>query len=100
MKKDASCGFTYCVVEVPASAQTPYYIKSEGLEKGVYVRVGATTRVASPEKVRELQLKGQNTTFDSVFERGAEPVSRRETGLVCQMIQEYLADVFRKMNIV
>lgn len=87
------------VVEVPASAQTPYYIKSEGLEKGVYVRVGATTRVASPEKVRELQLKGQNTTFDSVFERGAEPVSRREAGLVCQMIQEYLGDFSRPVGV-
>lgn len=92
-------GKSLFVVEVPASAQTPYYIKSEGLEKGVYVRVGATTRVASAEKVRELQLKGQNTTFDSVFERGAEPVSRRDAEQVCQMIQDYLGDSSKPVGV-
>lgn len=92
-------GKSLFVVEVPPSSQTPYYIKTEGLEKGVYVRVGATTRVASAEKIRELQLKGQNTTFDSVFERGAEPVNRRDAEQVCQMIQEYLGDSSKPVGV-
>lgn len=87
------------VVEVPASSQTPYYIRSEGVEKGVYVRVGATTRVASAEKVKELQLKGQNVTFDSVFARGATPVTRREAEAVCRAIQEYLGDSTKPVGV-
>lgn len=37
------------LVEVPAGRQCPYYLKSEGVEDGVYVRVGATTRHADLE---------------------------------------------------
>lgn len=87
------------VIEVPASCQTPYHIKSEGVEKGVYVRVGATTRVASAEKVKELHLKGQNATFDAVFERGASPVPREEAEAICRSIHEYLGDSSKQVGV-
>lgn len=81
------------VVEIPPSPQCPYYIKSEGLEKGVYVRVGATTRRAAPEKVRELQLKGQNRTYDSVVEHAVPPATQEEMERLCREVREYSGDV-------
>lgn len=80
------------VVDIPKSTQTPYYLKSEGMDKGVYVRVGATTRSASPEKIRELQLRGQNTTYDAVVEIGAAAINRKEAELLCADVQEYMGD--------
>jgi predicted HTH transcriptional regulator len=37
---------TIIVVEVPEGRQRPYYIKSQGRDNGVYVRVAGTTRPA------------------------------------------------------
>ena len=85
-------GKSLFVVEIPKSSQTPYYIKSEGLENGVYVRVGATTRKASLEKVRELQLRGQNVTYDAVVESGASAVPRKEAETLCSLIRGYISD--------
>ncbi len=47
-------GKNLILVEVPVGRQCPYYLKSEGVEGGVYVRVGATTRHADLEWVRML----------------------------------------------
>lgn len=47
-------GKSLILVEVPVGRQCPYFLKSEGLEKGVYVRVGASTRHADLEWIREL----------------------------------------------
>lgn len=85
-----SGGKSLFVVEIPQSNQTPYSIKAEGVENGVYVRVGATTRKASPEKVRELQLRGQSVTYDSIVECGVAAVSRKEAEQVCTAIREYI----------
>lgn len=92
-------GKSLFVVEIPASPQCPYYIKSEGLEKGVYVRVGATTRRAEAEKVRELQLKGQNKTYDAVIEHAGLPVAQEEIETVCREIQEYAGDVGKPVGL-
>lgn len=92
-------GKSLFVVEIPQSDQTPYYIKSEGLEHGVYVRVGATTRKASPEKVRELQLRGQNVTYDSVVESGVAAVSRKSVESVCRTIREYVGSPSRSIGV-
>lgn len=92
-------GKSLFVVEIPQSVQTPYYIKAEGLENGVYVRVGATTRKASPEKVRELQLRGQNVTYDAVVESGVAPVSRKAAEAVCRVIREYAGSPSRSVGV-
>ena len=48
-------GKTLLVVEVFVSSTRPHWIKSEGPEAGVYVRLGSTTRRADPELVAELR---------------------------------------------
>lgn len=54
---------TLIIINIAKGQNTPYCIKSEGLE-GVYIRVDATTRVAERYKVQELSLLGMNKTFD------------------------------------
>ena len=51
------------VVTVP-HAVGPYYVRSEGSESGVYIRLGSTNRPAGPELLAELQRLARNTFFD------------------------------------
>jgi len=82
-------GKSVLVLAVPSSPQCPYYIKSEGVTKGVYVRVGATTRVAGPEKVHELQLKGQNRSYDEVVEHTVPYATEAAISTLCKEISAY-----------
>ena len=45
-------GKTVIVVTVSPEPQRPYYLKSKNKEKGTYIRVGGTTRLAHPLKSR------------------------------------------------
>ncbi len=51
------------VVAVP-HAVGPFYVRAEGPESGVYVRLGSTNRPAGPELLAELQRLARNTFFD------------------------------------
>ena len=57
-------GKSVVVLEVLAGARCPYYLKSEGPEDGVYVRVGATTRQADDATRRELAYLSEGRSFD------------------------------------
>ena len=50
---------TVVVVQIVAGQNQPYFLKSEGMNDGVYIRVAATTRKAEREKVKELMLLGE-----------------------------------------
>ena len=56
---------TVIVVEILPGAQRPYYIKSQGMVEGTYVRVSGTTRHVEGYMLKELILEGQNRYFDS-----------------------------------
>lgn len=60
-------GKTIIVVTVSPESQRPYYLKSKGKEKGTYIRVGATTRLASPEKIKELEMEGAKISWDELI---------------------------------
>lgn len=51
------------VVTVP-HAVGPYYIRSEGPDSGVYIRLGSTNRPAGPELIAEIRRLACNTFFD------------------------------------
>ena len=53
------------VIEVSRGSSPPYFVKSQGSKKGVYVRVGPTTRAASEEHIVELLNLRTFTSFDS-----------------------------------
>jgi predicted HTH transcriptional regulator len=52
------------VARIADSPLRPYFVKSEGAENGVYVRVGSTSRRAGPELKRELSRYAQGRSFD------------------------------------
>ncbi|MDO4840078.1 MAG: putative DNA binding domain-containing protein, partial [Desulfovibrionaceae bacterium] len=60
-------GRTVIVVEVSEGRQRPYYIKSLGRERGVYVRVAGTTRIADEYMIKELLFEGSSRHFDQVL---------------------------------
>ena len=57
-------------VEVLQGRKCPYYLKSQGDVKGVYVRYDATTRQADDATLQELRLDGAGIGYDAVECRG------------------------------
>ncbi|OXS13665.1 ATP-dependent DNA helicase [Zobellella denitrificans] len=57
-------GQTLLVVQVHRGSQLPYYLKRQGREKGVFVRLGATNRQASQEMIHELECQRLHQSFD------------------------------------
>lgn len=53
------------IIQVPHMAG-PYYLKSVGMEKGTYVRLGSTKRVADRETIISLQMLSKNILFDEL----------------------------------
>ncbi len=55
---------TVIVVNILPGSYKPYYLKSEGVVEGTYIRVSATTRRAEWHILQELILEGQNKFYD------------------------------------
>lgn len=56
---------TLLILEVSPGANKPYYLKKEGREKGVYVRLGRSTLRATQDMLDELKLEARNISFDA-----------------------------------
>ncbi len=69
-------GKTLVVVSVPMGMDCPYYVKALGKANGTFVRVGATSRVADEDTVRELEFTGSGKAFDSQICRGMVTTTR------------------------
>lgn len=52
------------VIQIYKGNLLPYYIKSEGKNNGIYMRIGATNRKASFENIGELERMRRNISFD------------------------------------
>lgn len=59
-------GKTVILVTVEAQPHRPYYLKSLSKEKGTYIRVGGTSRHASPEKIMDLEMEGARVSWDEL----------------------------------
>ncbi len=59
-------GKTVVVATVAPGVNRPYYLKSKGKEKGTYVRVAGTSRLADTEKIRELEFEGERISWDEL----------------------------------
>lgn len=57
---------TLLLVEVFPSSSRPHYIRQQGLEQGVYVRLGSSNRQAGPDLVAEMQRTTQGIVFDEL----------------------------------
>ena len=58
---------TVVVVEIYPGWQKPYHIKAGGIEKGTYIRVVGTTRLADLPMIKELMFEGSNRFFDKTI---------------------------------
>ena len=59
-------GKTLLMVEVFLSGTRPHYFKAEGIETGVYVRLGSTNRQADAQLIVELQRGVAGISFDAL----------------------------------
>ncbi|MEX0830720.1 MAG: RNA-binding domain-containing protein, partial [Nitrospirales bacterium] len=59
-------GKTLLVIEVFLSNSRPHYLRSEGPETGVYVRLDSTNRQADRELIAELRRSIEGGTFDEM----------------------------------
>ena len=75
------------VAEIRAGRQKPYYIKADGLENGVYIRVSGTTRPADREMSRELYYECDGHAFDSVIRRDLK-VTDEDIDTLCKQMKE------------
>lgn len=80
---------TLIVVDVPACQHTPYYIRRQGPEQGVYLRAGATTRRVENYQRFELILKGGNMNYDSYVNQTLSPATPEEIKTLCEAITSY-----------
>jgi len=80
------------VVTIP-HAIGPYYLRSEGPESGVYIRLGSTNRRAGPEMIAEIRLLSRNTFFD---EQPRTEISSEEVDF--RAASELFAAVSRPLN--
>lgn len=60
----------FLLIQVPHSIG-PYYIKSKGMKKGTYIRLGSTNRLADAAILAELQRLGENECFDEMPSTGS-----------------------------
>ena len=54
------------IIEVSSGMSKPYYRRSEGIEKGTYIRVGRNTVRATPETIEELRWQTAGIHFESL----------------------------------
>ena len=81
-------GKTVIVVSVEAGKNRPYYLKSKGKDNGTYIRVAGTSRLAFPEKIKELEMEGARISWDELTCVGY-PVSEEATEKLCLDIEKF-----------
>ena len=67
--------------------QRPYYIKSQGIMEGTYIRVAGTTRHAERYRVQELIMEGTNRSFDQMERE--QTVSEEEIAVFCEKMYQH-----------
>ena len=52
------------IIEVYPGMNKPYYVKSETMDKGIYVRLGRSTVRATPDMIEELKWQSRGLSYD------------------------------------
>lgn len=81
-------GKNIIVVTVEAGKNRPYYLKSKGKESGTYIRVAGTSRLAFPEKIKELEMEGACISWDELTCVGYQ-VTQEATDRLCADIEKF-----------
>ena len=54
------------VIDVSEGMNKPYFVKSLGVQKGTFVRVGRSTLVATPEIINDIKWRSKGQSYDSM----------------------------------
>lgn len=81
-------GKTVIVVSVEVGKNRPYYLKSKGKDKGTYIRMAGTSRLAYPDKIKELEMEGLRISWDELTCVGF-PVSNEAIQSLCDDIEQF-----------
>ena len=76
---------TVLIIGVSSGMSKPYFRKSEGIEKGTYIRVGRSTVRATPAIIEELKWQSHRIDFEKLPVYNASPDS-----LDNQLVQNFL----------
>ncbi len=68
------------IIEVFPGNNKPYFLKSEGASKGVYIRIGRSTMRADPETIQELSWQSRGLPSDQipVFQAGVQDLDEQK----------------------
>lgn len=66
----------------------PYYLRSDGMMEGTYIRIAGVTRKALPYMIKELQLEGSNTSFDTLQVVGGD-IALSEVEALCERMYQH-----------
>ncbi|MEG1825165.1 MAG: ATP-binding protein [Cloacibacillus sp.] len=82
-------GKSIVVVDISPGANRPYYLKSSGKERGTYIRLGSTSRLAEAVKIKELEIEGAKCSWDEQICVGYTVTHEAVEGL-CKDIKEHM----------
>ena len=82
---------TILVIDVVPGKFRPYYLASKGKETSAYIRINGTSRPADTRKLQELELEGQNISYDTLQEIGCEYDEKKALDL-CQKMKQVAID--------
>ena len=74
------------IVDIPAGMQCPYYLKSQGLMAGTYLRAAGTTRKAEVYQVKELIVSSSTNSYDQ--EKINRILTEEEVETFCDKLYE------------
>ena len=73
----------------------PFYLKSAGLERGTYIRLGSSNRLADHETILSLQMLAKNISFDELPYIGSSLSDLNET-LIAKQLSYKFSNVTRQ----
>ena len=59
-------GKTLIIVTIVPGPNRPYYLNAKGKERGTYIRSAGTSRLATQDKIRELEMEGARVSWDEL----------------------------------
>lgn len=78
---------TILVIDVAPGKFRPYYLANKGKETTSYIRINGTSRPADARKLHELELEGQNISYDTLQDIGREYDEKKALDLCRKMKQ-------------
>lgn len=82
------------VIHVPHMVG-PFYLKSAGLERGTYIRLGSTNRMADHETILSLQMLAKNVSFDELSCVGSS-LSDLDQALITKQLSYKFTNITRQ----